>query len=59
MLWILGLLIVFPLLVAVVMSVADDRLRGNLDGARLVVALLVLVAFGLVGWTARRLTRPR
>lgn len=58
-LWILGLLIVFPLLVAVVMSVADDRLRGNLGGARLVVALLVLVAFGLVGWTARRLTRPR
>jgi hypothetical protein len=55
----LALLVVGPLVLAVVMSVVDDQLRGNEGVARLVVGLVVAAMLVAVAWVARTVTTPR
>ncbi|MCW2758165.1 MAG: hypothetical protein JWO46_1911 [Nocardioidaceae bacterium] len=52
--WTLALLIVLPLVVAAVMSMLDDRLRGNEVAARIVVSLVVLGVLAVAVWFVRR-----
>lgn len=55
----LAMLVVVPVLVAVVMSILDDGLRGNEPAARLVVGVLVLAIVLVVGAVVRASTGGR
>ncbi|WP_114853691.1 hypothetical protein [Brachybacterium sp. YJGR34] len=56
---VLGMLIVFPLLIALIMSSIDQYTLGNPGLARLVVSALILVLLGMVGAIMRALLRRR
>jgi len=55
----LALMVIGPLLIAAVMSVADDGLRGNEGAARLVVGLVVVASLVVVGWVVGLITKPQ
>lgn len=56
---VIGLLVAFPLLIALVMSSIDGFLRGNRIAAVLVVGVIVAGALALVGALVRLISRRR
>lgn len=57
--WILALMVGGPLVIAILMSILDDHLRGAGSAARLVVSLVVLATMAVVGRLVRAAVTPR
>lgn len=57
--WTLALVVVVPLVIAIVMSILDDHLRGAGSAARLVVSLIVLATLAVVARVVKAAVTPR
>ena len=57
--WTLALLVGGPVVIAIIMSILDDHLRGNDSAARLVVWLIVVATMALVARVVKAALTPR